>query len=440
MRSVVKHSYLPTASRGKARAKAHVKYVQHRDGKDKGKGPRLFFSADSEGIAGSKVKEAIDRQTDRSVVMHKLIVSPGVSGVDVQEYTREIMTALGQQKGLDLDWYAVVHSNTANPHAHVVIMGRDKREFQVRIKKADYEPIKQAGDEYLYRNKHLERQPAKDKGKRKGAPKKSLGERLLSMLRAAKRRLLGEKEKVEVRQSRVELEEASLGKAPTWQEQAQKREESERKLKEQAWQSYARPIIIKQGGKKTEYLWTQSLDELRKLERLAKVDEGVKAQLREPDLARLQRWIKDGYAEQKANERKAASLFRVEVTVSADKEVTLTKESSAAEIREILELVESGEVVLLPHEQLTLDQWQKANSPVKQTRLGQKNSRGLPGPSSDVSYDKEAVVEALKFLSADDGSKANKKVGQGKKPTKLKERIRNREKEMLKPLDLDGLI
>jgi len=162
MRSVAKHSYVKGA-RGKAKAKAHVNYIQYRRGDDRVDGkPREFFSGDREHIQGREVKRDIDESERAKVVAHKLVLSPGLQNVDVKAYTREVMEQVGREKGLDLDWRAVVHKNTDHDHAHVIIFGKDKNGREVFFNRDDYKNMREAGDRYLERNHFYERYLERD--------------------------------------------------------------------------------------------------------------------------------------------------------------------------------------------------------------------------------------------------------------------------------------
>ncbi|MBA3991958.1 MAG: hypothetical protein C0469_00430 [Cyanobacteria bacterium DS2.3.42] len=157
MRSVAKHSYVKGAS-GRARAKAHVDYIQYRRGEDRENNkPREFFSDEREKILGREVKQDIDNLDRSKVVAHKLILSPGVQNIDMQRYTRELLKEVGREKGLDLDWRAVIHKNTDHDHAHVVVFGKDKNGREVLFDKDDYKNMREAGDKYLERNHYFER-------------------------------------------------------------------------------------------------------------------------------------------------------------------------------------------------------------------------------------------------------------------------------------------
>ncbi|MBX9723279.1 MAG: hypothetical protein K2X81_17885 [Candidatus Obscuribacterales bacterium] len=156
MRSVAKHGYLKGRI-GRQKAKAHVDYIQHREGADRERGPRPLFDKDRENLGGHEAKNEIQQQQLNGVIAHKLILSPGMNGADLKEYTREVMEELSRAKGLDLSWYAVEHKNTRHDHVHVVVMGKDENGKQVRLGRDDYKIVKEASDRYLEREYYLER-------------------------------------------------------------------------------------------------------------------------------------------------------------------------------------------------------------------------------------------------------------------------------------------
>ncbi len=162
MRSVVKARYV-RGERGVGKMAAHVDYIRHRAGPDRGGGEgRPIFDASRASIRSDEVKhgfrEILDDSRQRSpLIAHKLILSPGLNAVDLRDYTREIMDKLGSEKGLDLTWYAVKHENTENNHAHVVVLGRDKSGIEVSISKRDLDRIRDLGDRYIEREHQLER-------------------------------------------------------------------------------------------------------------------------------------------------------------------------------------------------------------------------------------------------------------------------------------------
>ncbi len=163
MRSVVKARFV-RGTRGVAKMAAHVDYIRHRAGPDRGGGEgRPIFDASSRQKIGSdeikrSFREVLEDSRQRSpLVAHKLILSPGLNAVDLQDYTREIMGKLGSEKGLDLTWYAVKHENTENNHAHVVVLGLDKNGVEVSFGRRDLDRIRDLGDRYIEREHQLER-------------------------------------------------------------------------------------------------------------------------------------------------------------------------------------------------------------------------------------------------------------------------------------------
>jgi hypothetical protein len=157
MRSVAIHSYIKGGSTGKGKARAHLHYIQYRGGHDREEGGRQFFDRDVEESDGSWFRKELNEAPDRGVLMHKLILSPGCNRVDLQEYTREVMESLGDSKGLELNWQAVIHKNTDHDHIHVVVLGRDRNGRAVKIDRKDHGVCRAIGDRYLERKHEFDR-------------------------------------------------------------------------------------------------------------------------------------------------------------------------------------------------------------------------------------------------------------------------------------------
>jgi hypothetical protein len=164
---IVCHSYISVkakqrggvslkAARGLAigTALGHVKYIQHRPGKDLEKNGRDVFTDAEDSVDAKELRDIIREYDGRGVVVHKLTLSPEVSPNDPKEFTREVMKELGSEKGLDLQWWAVTHDNTDNRHVHVVVLPKDKEGRLVRFDKNDYNKLKEFGDRYLERTQY----------------------------------------------------------------------------------------------------------------------------------------------------------------------------------------------------------------------------------------------------------------------------------------------
>lgn len=394
LRSIVKHSYIKAFGDGRGRAKAHINYIKFRPGKDKDEhGSRAFFTDKEDGLTTHRVHDAIERQSGRGVLVHKLIISPGVQDANTQEYVRELMHDLGRQKGLELEWYAVEHRNTNNPHSHVVVMGTDKNGRQVKLSKNDYTKLKEKGDQYLERNKLL------DKEKLKEEKTKPFGKKLKEALKAAKSEFdrvmkSDDDTKKLTRLETIKAQELnSLGDAPNYDQLAAKKlakEEKQKAAKDESWKYYSKTIEANLAGEAVQYSWTMSLTELRDLERRSK-DGGL---ISESDREKLQTWIKDSYFEEKVLERQAHELEKIEIA-KPDSKKSVTKGSSLAELKKAQELTKSGALVLSPAEERALSLW------LERSEYEEPINIAIPGVEEPVVYDKQDSTESLEFLASE---------------------------------------
>ncbi len=152
---VVKHSYIDTKVKPKARAHAHLKYLQFRTGEDiTDNRPRGFFNAMGD-VRSTVAHEAIDRQTDCYVAIHKLLVAFESSNVDRPAFIRDLMRQFCEQKNWNLEWYAVCHNNTDDPHVHMVIMPIDSCRRRIRFSVDDYHLLRKIGNDILISGTHL---------------------------------------------------------------------------------------------------------------------------------------------------------------------------------------------------------------------------------------------------------------------------------------------
>ena len=125
-RAVVKGNY---ARAGNARSiKASGRYYTTRENERGERMEREAFSADRDTLARAELNGRID-QADRDHEYHyRMVVSPGTDrqaeGVDLREYTREVMRELERQTRGEVSWVAVEHggdsAHTARAHLHVI--------------------------------------------------------------------------------------------------------------------------------------------------------------------------------------------------------------------------------------------------------------------------------------------------------------------------------
>ena len=417
LRSVVKHSYLTGKDKGGARAQAHVRYIQFRGGKDKDEAPRSFFSGLQDDIHGREVAAAVYGQNPRGTIMHKLILSPGVQGADVKEYCREVMADLGSRKGLDLEWYAVQHDNTANSHVHIVVMGRDENGRNVRLAKNDYTKIKEAGDKYLERNRLLDREEkSKEKDQEREEKTRNPVSKFVNALKAAARefsrnmerdeRDSGDEKKPETKfeQRKREREEerqneiSALGETIDLDEYLAKqadKEEREEVRRQKAWKEYCKPIEVDRGGNEPiVYDRSSSLASLRELEKdYRDEDPRVRESMSEADGKRLGDWIKEKYRDEKRIEQKAEKLESIDIELDSETKEKWTAASSLKDLRKLDDLNARGEVYLDDPERKALGNW------IRDQELKEPIRIEIEPGSEPVVYDKEDSRESLSFLS-----------------------------------------
>lgn len=121
-RVVVKASIVRLTGKGAAAAAAHLRYLQ-RDGTTREGERGSLYGRDLEAVDGKTFLEkgAGDRHQFR------FIVSPedGDRYDDLKPMTRRLMAQMEKDLGTELDWVAVDHFNTAHPHTHIVVRGKD---------------------------------------------------------------------------------------------------------------------------------------------------------------------------------------------------------------------------------------------------------------------------------------------------------------------------
>lgn len=100
----------------------HLRYIE-RDGAGRDGEPGLAYGAQADDADLEALKErcADDRHHFR------FIVSPedGAELDDLRTYTRHLVNRMEADLGTRLDWVAVDHWNTDNPHTHLIVRGRD---------------------------------------------------------------------------------------------------------------------------------------------------------------------------------------------------------------------------------------------------------------------------------------------------------------------------
>lgn len=128
-RCIVKARIVPMNARGMKAAHLHLAYIE-RDGVERdGSEGRLYGAGET--VDRAALVDAIPGERHQ----FRFIVSPE-DDVDLTRFTRDLMRNVERDVGLRLQWGAVNHYNTDNPHVHVVVRGVDADGRQVWIDRA----------------------------------------------------------------------------------------------------------------------------------------------------------------------------------------------------------------------------------------------------------------------------------------------------------------
>ncbi|MEW6344218.1 MAG: relaxase/mobilization nuclease and DUF3363 domain-containing protein [Pseudomonadota bacterium] len=101
---------------------AHLRYIE-REGVDRQGGPGHAYGP----VTDDADLEAFKERGEGDRHQFRLIVSPEDAEQldDLRTYTRHLMARMEADLGTRLEWVAVDHWNTDNPHTHVVLRGKD---------------------------------------------------------------------------------------------------------------------------------------------------------------------------------------------------------------------------------------------------------------------------------------------------------------------------
>ena len=132
-RSAVKVSY--SRNTKSASWAAHGRYLAREGAQQKGaKG--LGFDAGRDDINLPQTAKTWQQAGD--LLMFRIIVSPeNGAEIDLREHARSLMAQMECDLGTRLEWAAIDHHNTDNPHVHILLRGRDETGQPLRID-ADY--------------------------------------------------------------------------------------------------------------------------------------------------------------------------------------------------------------------------------------------------------------------------------------------------------------
>ncbi|MDD5364801.1 MAG: relaxase/mobilization nuclease and DUF3363 domain-containing protein [Gallionellaceae bacterium] len=121
-RVTIKARLVNLAKAGPRSTAAHLRYIE-REGVDRQGGPGHAYGPTTDAADTTAFEER--GREDRH--QFRFIVSPEDAEQldDLRTYTRHLMARMEADLGTRLDWVAVDHWNTDNPHTHVVLRGKD---------------------------------------------------------------------------------------------------------------------------------------------------------------------------------------------------------------------------------------------------------------------------------------------------------------------------
>jgi len=101
---------------------AHGKYLE-RDGAGADGEKGQFYDRDQDEVEAHPRLEEWAREDKRHF---RLMLAPesGARIEDIKDFTRATMARMERDLGFELDWVAVGHHNTDNPHVHIILRGR----------------------------------------------------------------------------------------------------------------------------------------------------------------------------------------------------------------------------------------------------------------------------------------------------------------------------
>lgn len=165
--AVVKANYTKAGGTKSAKSvKASARYYTTRENERGETMEREAFSKDRDELSRDELNERLERADQEHEYHYRIAVSPGTDreaeGVDLREYTREVMREVERQQGGGASWVAVEHgrdtAHTERAHVHVIVSTDQKmdREDLSRLREHATRSWNEARDH----SRALERDPA----------------------------------------------------------------------------------------------------------------------------------------------------------------------------------------------------------------------------------------------------------------------------------------
>jgi hypothetical protein len=159
--AVIKASY----TRARRLAKANIRYIQHRKGRDGQKLTRELFGA--EGTMNRQDAYQMIDEAEKGTVFFRLIISPpqDTQALSLQEITAQTMLHLEERLGKPCPYIAAAHAADHTPYAHVHCLAL----IQGRLGREDFAALRQRATEAAVaqrqeRNRQQEQQQQREGG------------------------------------------------------------------------------------------------------------------------------------------------------------------------------------------------------------------------------------------------------------------------------------
>jgi hypothetical protein len=136
---------------------SHLKYLQYRqrDPEVESRADRYVFNDQEDHVERRAAHDDLMGERAGDIYYHRLILSPAQDEPieDWREWTRAVMHDLEVRLEKDLDWYAVQHHNTDDPHVHVVLSGtgvdlESGRDGAVELTPQDFRFLRESGRQH----------------------------------------------------------------------------------------------------------------------------------------------------------------------------------------------------------------------------------------------------------------------------------------------------
>lgn len=139
--AVVKSNYVKRGTGEKQQAKATIRYIQHRRGKDGERVTRTLFGYDGE-LARQQAYTMID-EAPKGTIFYRIVVSPDPAredrykDLDLADITIHTMLKLEERLGKQIQFIATVHDDhSPHRHAHTLVL------LQGKLTREDFQALR----------------------------------------------------------------------------------------------------------------------------------------------------------------------------------------------------------------------------------------------------------------------------------------------------------